>query len=90
MTFLPPRPRRRAAFDRIAGWAVYLGLGLVFHLVFYGAPDWAGLWVYVVLLFWPVVLLFKALWLALMLGAAFLLGFVGYRLYARWRNGAGD
>ncbi|MFQ5971361.1 MAG: hypothetical protein ACE5Q3_03455 [Alphaproteobacteria bacterium] len=41
-------------------YGVYMAAGLAIHLAFYGGIEWAGVFVYVVMVFWPIFLLFEA------------------------------
>jgi len=42
----------------LSGVAVHIAFGLVAYWYFYGAPDFADWWLYVVVLLWPVLFFF--------------------------------
>lgn len=48
--------------------AAYLIIGVITHLLFYGAPDFNAAWTYCVVAFWPVLLIGKFLFVVVVGG----------------------
>lgn len=44
---------------RIGALIFYFFWGLLFHLVVYGRPNWQDEWTYLLIGFWPFVLLYE-------------------------------
>jgi len=73
------------------GWLVYLGLGLLTYWLFFGQPDWASLVLWLLILFWPFVLLWEIGWwlvkAALAVGLSLFLLALAYDVWQRGRMG---
>jgi hypothetical protein len=70
-------------------WLVYIGLGLLTYWLLWGAPAWASIGLWLVVAFWPLVLIWQIGWwllkVVLAVGVAlFLLG-LGYDAWHRKR-----
>lgn len=58
-------------------WLIYLGLGLLTYWLFWGQPEWTSLALWLVVLFWPLVLIWHIGWWLLKVALA-----VGLALFA--------
>ena len=71
----------------IIPYAIYLASGLVVHLAFYGGIDLKGVFVYAVMVFWPVFLLYEAFKLLLIIVLVVIASGVAVHLLLRAGSG---
>lgn len=66
--------------------AVYLAIGLLVYLLSYGPVDWSDAWVYVIVILWPLALMWWSLfYIACLIGVLFLASVV----FAAWEYSRG-
>jgi cell division protein FtsW (lipid II flippase) len=84
------RARLACGAGEMRGWLLYLGLGLLTYWLFFGQPDWASLVLWLLILFWPFVLVWEIGWwlvkAALAVGLALFLVAVAYDVWQRRRT----
>jgi len=69
------------------GWLIYLALGLLTYWLYWGEPDWASIGLWLVVICWPVVLIWQIGWWLLKIAVAVTLALFALSLvYDLWQR----
>jgi hypothetical protein len=77
----------RIGTSTMPGWLLYLALGLLTYWLYWGAPDWASIGLWLVVIFWPLVLIWQIGWWLLKVAVAVTLALFALSLaYDFWQR----
>jgi hypothetical protein len=69
------------------GWLIYLALGLVTYWLFWGQPALASIVLWLVVVFWPLILIWQVSWWLLKVAIAVALALFALSLaYDLWQR----